>query len=172
MATITLVPDSDDSGWEAGTFADIDNLIATPSGTFLETSVDDDVVVLTFTNQSTIVDADTVNTVTARFLARDTGAGGKNSLNANLSALGAATTAVLVNTDTTVTLSPAAWNIDHTAAAIDAFTLTVRANQVGKGTAADWRINECELVIDYTASASGPTIPLLHHYYHNTLGVR
>ena len=52
MAVDTLLPSGDDGGWPTNGWADIDNTIASPSGVALETTVDNDVVIIDFNKYS------------------------------------------------------------------------------------------------------------------------
>ena len=164
MTVETLLPSGDDNGWPTNDWTDIDNTIATPSGTALETTVDDDVVLIDLTN-SVIVDGDTVNSVTVKIRAKDTSVSLKDSLVVDLFIGGAGqgqiTSDVLVSTYATYTLVDATnWDIDWTAAQLDGMQLEITANQIGKGESATWHIDEIEVDIDYTAAAGGIAIPV------------
>ncbi len=155
MTVDILYPNADDSGWEAGTWDDCNNTIASPSGTPLETSIDNDVVVIDLTS-TVIVDSDTVNSVTVKIRAKDTGPGGKNTIEFDVDVggggLGTALTPNLTGTYANYDLTNILWDVDHTAAQLNAMQLLVRANQTGMGETADWQIDELEVHVDYTAS--------------------
>ena len=162
MTIETLLPSGDDDGWPTNAWTDIDNTIAIPSGVALETTVDNDVVLIDLTN-SAIVDADTVNSVTVKIRAKDTSVSLKNDLIVDLfiggAGQGTITSAALVSTYETRTLVDATnWDIDWTAAQLDGMQLEITANQIGKGEAATWHMDEIEVDIDYTLASTGDPV--------------
>jgi len=165
MTIETLFPNGDDNGWPTGDWTDIDESIASADGNNLETSIDDDVVVIDL-DDSAIVDGDTVNTVTVKIRAKDTGSGGKNQIEVDVDVggggLGAIKSASLSNSYATFTFTNALWDLDHTAAQMDAMQLIIRADQTGMGTAADWQIDAIDVEIDYTPAGGGGSTP---YYY-------
>jgi len=159
MTVETLFPNGDDGGWPTGGFANIDEGIASADGLTYETSIDNDVTVIDL-DDSAIADADTVNSVTVKIRAKDTGSGGKNSLIVDLLiggvGQGPITSGVLNNAYGTYTFVDAVnWDQDWTAAQLDGMQLEITANQTGKGEAADWQIDAIDVDIDYTAAPSG-----------------
>jgi len=156
MAIETLFPNGDDGGWPTGNAGNIDEGIASADGATLETSIDDDVVIVDLDNTA-IVDADTVNSVTVKIRAKDTGSGGKNSLIVDLLiggvGQGAVTGGNMNNAYATYTFNDVTnWDVDWSAAQLNGMQLHITANQVGKGEAADWQIDAIDVDIDYTAS--------------------
>jgi len=159
MATETLVPNGDDGGWPTGGFADIDEDFGSPDAATMETSIDDDVVVLDL-SPSAIVDGDTVTGISIDIRAKDTGAGGKNQVEIDVDVggggLGSVKSGNLTNTFANYNFVNAAWDLDHSAAEMDAMQLIVKADQTGMGTAADWIIDTLRVIATFTPAAGGP----------------
>lgn len=167
MAIDTLLPNGV-AGWPTGVVGNIDNTIASASGTFYETSIDDDVATIDL-SATTIVDADTVNSVTVKVHARTTGASGKDAITVDVLIGGTpqasqAMTGFLTGSSATYTYTNVLWDSDWTAAQIAGMQLTVQAVQTGKATAADWQVDEIEVDIDYTEASSGPSIPIVMNH--------
>ena len=167
MATETRFPSGDDNGWPTGDWTNIDESIAAADAATLETNIDDDVVVIDI-GDFAITDADTVTGVQIDIRAKDTGAGGKNSLSVNLDVggggLGAVTGANMTNTYATFTFTNALWDLDHSAAELDAMQLIIRANQTGMATAADWQIDAIDVIVTFTPAAGGPEQVLIKRF--------
>ena len=153
MTIETLFPSGDNNGWPTGDWPNIDESIASADGLTLETSIDDDVVIIDLDN-SVITDGNIVNTVIVKIRAKDTGAGGLNSLavdvNVGGGGLGEIVGSVLNNGYATYTFINALWNLNHTAAQIDAMQLIIRANQTGSIVATNWIIDAIDVDINYT----------------------
>ncbi len=158
MAVETLFPNGDDNGWPTGDWTDIDESIASADGAVMSTNTKNDVVIIDL-DDSAITDADTVNTVTVKIRARSTGSGGRDSLGVDVSVggagLGEVDTDGLTGTFATYTLTNSLWDLDHTAAQMDAMQLTITSKQSGMAAAADWEIDAIDVDVDYTASATG-----------------
>ena len=165
MSNDVLLPSGDDNGWPTNNWDDTNNTIAAASGTALETTTDNDVVVIDLTD-TVVVDADTVNSVTVRIRCKDTSAGTKNSLIVDLfiggAGQGPVTSAVLVSSYETRTYNDIInWDQDWTAAQLNGMQLEITANQTGKGESATWHIDEIEVDVDYTLASTGnPKGPL------------
>lgn len=164
MTIETLLPSGDNDGWPTNNWDDMDTTIATPSGVALETTIDNDVVLIDLTD-SAITDADTVNSVTVKIRAKDTSVSTKDQLIVNLFiggvGQGPITSSNLISTYTTVTLVDVTnWDIDWTATQLDGMQLEITANQTGKGESATWHMDEIEVDIDYTLASGGIAVPL------------
>jgi len=158
MTIENLFPNGDDNGWPTGDWTDIEESIASADGATMETNIDDDVVVIDL-DDSAIVDGDTVNTVTIKIRAKDTGAGGKNQLDVDIDVggggLGSIKGGNMTNSFATYTFTNAAWDLDHTASQMDAMQLIIRADQTGMAESADWIIDAIDVDIDYTLAGGG-----------------
>jgi hypothetical protein len=162
MAVETLLPNSDDLGWPTGTFADIDEGIASADAAVMSTTIDNDVLVVDL-GATAIADADTVNTVTIKVHGRSTGSGGKDSfiiewLIGGVAQGGAFTTAVLTGSHATYSATDAGWNSDWTQAQLNGAQVQITANQTGKATAATWEIDAIDVDIDYTLATAGSPV--------------
>ena len=168
MTVETLLPNGV-AGWPTGVVGNIDNTIASASGTFYETSIQDDVATIDLA-ATVIVDGDTVNSVTVKVHAMTTGAGGKDAITVDVLIGGTpqasqTMTGFLTGSSSTFTFTNALWNSDWTAAQIAGMQLTLTAVQTGKATAADWQVDEIEVDIDYTEAAVCIAVPVVHHHH-------
>ena len=153
MAIETLLPNADDSGWPSGTFEDINNGIATPSGTPMTTTVTDDVLLISFADAVIIKDGDIVNSVTVKILGRTNGSGNDMHLvDLLISSVGqgSVTGASLGGTDALEDFTNAAWDADHSVADINSFQVQVTANQQGMPATVGHEIEEMAIEIDFT----------------------
>ena len=179
MATETIFADGTFSGtgW-TGTGGDIDEGISAADGNEISSDSDGegDVLTIDFADVVTIVDADTVTDIEIVTRGRVTNDGGDESFQIDLLVSGSPINAVLgpilTNTHTTGNHSNAAWDADKTVTQLNSMQVTLDPGQSGMPTPNTWHLDTAEIVITFTPSSSGPSIPLLHHYYHNTLGVR
>jgi len=158
MATEVLYPNGDDNGWPTGDWTDIDESIASADGAVMSTSTEPDTVIIDL-DDSAITDADTVNTVTVDIRARSTGSGGRDRLVVDVDVGGGGLGSVngdnMTGSFATYTFTNAAWDLDHTAAQMDAMQLIITSSQSGMAASADWEIDAIDVTIDYTASGGG-----------------
>ena len=168
MAVETLFPSGDDNGWPTGDWTDIDEGIAAADAAILGATTDPDVVLIDL-DDSAIADADTVNSVTVKIRAKDTGSGGKNFLDVDLFiggvGQGVVRTAALGNSYATFTLTDAVnWDVDWTAAQLDGMQLQITSIQTGKAVSATWEIDAIDVDVDYTPAVGGISIPVVQHH--------
>jgi hypothetical protein len=147
MAFERLLPNVDDGGWVTGTFDDINQGVNQPTdGNVMATVVKGDAVVLGFT-ASAVVDADVVTQVGFRVRARTTGSG-TDTL--GIAYLGTeVATDQLTSTFTDYFLTSGSWNVDRTAAQMDATQIIMWARQQGMPTAVGHEIAELEMLVTY-----------------------
>lgn len=167
MATDTLVPNSDDSGWDTGSFADVDEGVLTP---------DDDATKVVETSRNTtmlfgltstvVVDADTVTNISVDVRARSDKASSNSNLGIEILIGG-----VVQGAQQTVTLTTswastfgtndAAWNVDRTAAQLNGMEVQIESVQGGMPTADVWEVSAIDVVITFTEAAAGGIVTSL-----------
>lgn len=151
-------PNGDDSGWPTGDFTD---LLVALDGNFMETTIDDDVVVLDLESID-IKDLDTVSEVRVITSARDLAAGGDNTISIDIDVGGGPLGFTLGNDLTDTFLNSVhlnvLWNIDFTAQQLDDMQVIMQANQQGMPNSATWQVDALVAVIVYTIFGS----PILH----------
>jgi hypothetical protein len=157
MASDKLLPNGDDSGWPTGTFADIDEGIASADGSVMSTTVDDDVLLLDLT-ATAVADADTVTQVDIVVRAREgAGSAGNNRVGAILVIGGVEqgteqSSANMTTTFANYTFNVAGWNSDWTQAQLNGAQVRIWARQVGKAESATWEVDAVDVDITYTAA--------------------
>ena len=164
----TLLPNADDSGWPTGTFADIDNTIASPSGTFMSATTDPDVLIIDV-GDSEVVDGDTVTNITINMWANVIGTGGKDDLTVDLLIGGVAQGTAVTHSSVGSTLSnlssnDVGWNVDRSAADMDGLQVRITTGQRGMGAAATYQIDELEVIVTFTGGGGGPDPAVFGHH--------
>lgn len=157
MATESLLPNGDDSGWASGSFADVDELVSSPDdGNFIQTAVNGKGEIMIFDlSASGIEDADTVTRVEVNIRGRFA-SGGPGTLNLALLIGGAAQGGdVLSNAltssfaDTTL-MNQSQWNGDWTAAQMDGAQIRVTSGQSGMPVDTQYEVSALDVVVTFT----------------------
>ena len=168
----TLVPNGDDSGWPSGTYADIDEGVPGDEVASMSTTIDDDLLILDL-SASEVVDGDTVTDITINISALTTGSSGKDTLVVDLliggTGLGIFTTGNLTGSYATYACTNVLWNVDRTASEMAGAQVSIKANQIGKVTAATWDIDSVDVVVTFTSGGGQSIVPhvLLQHSMRN-----
>ena len=165
-----LVPNADDSGWPTGTFADIDETIASADADVMATTDAelDDILVLDFSN-SEVVDGDTVTNITVNCRARVTGIGGKDDLQFEVLIGGSPIGSAVIHTGvgssySTLVCNDTGWNVDQSAAQMDGIQVRITSQQRAMAETALFEIDAVDLVVTFTSGGGGPTIPLAFNH--------
>lgn len=166
MATEKLLPNGDDGGWPTGTVLDVDEGIAVADGSFMATTIKDDVVRYNL-GASVIVDGDTVTRVDITIRGRTNGSG-SDSMRVALVIDG--TPRVQVNGATlgssfgNETLNDADWNQDWTAAQMDGAQVDVTSRQSGMPATVGHELDCFDVDPIFTPAGGAGLIepPLLH----------
>lgn len=167
MSEETLVPNGDDSGWPTGTFADLDEGIASADGLVMSTDADGegDVLNLDFTD-SGVVDGDTVTNIDIVVRAKiASGPTTSDTLHVDLLFGGVPVgtqqaTGTLTDSFQNFTLNDGGvWNGDRTAAEMDGLQVRLTPAQAGMPVTLQWDVDVVDVVITFTpASVGSPVI--------------
>ncbi len=162
MATETLVPTADDSGWPTGAFSDINEDFGSPDAAIMRTTDAelDDVLILDVTD-SVVADADTVDEILIDIRALCSGSGGKDDYVVDL-IIGGTGQGIVTHTDvgqsfSTLAGTNVAWDADRTAAEMDGLQVSITSAQRGKAAAGNWDLDTVRVIVNYT-EAGGDTL--------------
>ena len=156
MATETLVPNGDDSGWPTGAFSDINEDFGSPDASIMRTTDAelDDVLILDF-GDSAVLDADTVTNITIDLRALCSGSGGKDDYLVELLIGGVSQGTSVTHSgvgQSFVTLSSndVGWNVDRSASDMDGLQVRITSAQRGMGSSGNWDLDTVRVVVTYT----------------------
>ena len=165
MAQVTIFADgiASQTGWATGAITDVDEGISAADGSLMSTDSDGEGEIITYDFASPgLVDADTITRMDVIIRHGTGGASTDSVLSCNIDSLGNASTPNRTSL-TNDTLNNVGWNVDRTAAQLDAMTVLVTAVQSGMPTNEQWDIDAIEILITYTpAPAAVPRLLLIN----------
>ncbi len=157
MADVTILPDgiTKNSGWATNGLTEIDEGIAAADGSLMSTTTDGEGEQFTLDFASPgLTDADTITQMDVIIRHQSGGASTASILRCNIDGLADVNTPNRTSL-TNDTLNNSAWNVDRTAAQLDALQVVVTAVQGGMPTAEQFDVDAIEVLITYTPAAAG-----------------
>jgi len=160
MSEESLLPNGDDGGWTTGGWADIDELVSSPTDSdFIQTAANGEGEVILFDLvDSGLLDSDIISSVEVNVRARlvNSGVQGRIDLALYIGGAsqnsGAPSTAALTTSFANYTLiTDAGWDADWTAAQLDGMQVELTAAQAGKAVPQQFEVSAVDVVVTYTA---------------------
>ena len=168
MAVTTIVPNADDSGWDTGTWDDVNEGVPGDDDTTKVVEATRNTEMTFDLTSPGLADADTITNVSVDIRARSDKAASSSNLGVEIHVGGTIQGAQQVvsltsSWATTTGINDAAWNTDWTAAQLDGMQVLIDTTQTGMPTADVWEVTAIDVIITYTPAASGHPRAMRHH---------